>query len=131
MIKAIIYYDGSLNADLCGYLQASECVSDLFPGDRLTCISGEYGYTSNMGTIQLCASFPTDYVIFTNSLFVFNADVVKEQCSNADGGLTDFYILHDGKIDNINLLTDKWLSKTHNLEKIIINGGLEKLYEEK
>ena len=127
MIKAIIYYDRSLNSDLFGYLQASECVPDLFPEYELTYISGEYGYTNNMEAVQLCASFQTNYVILTNSLSVFNADVVKEQCSNADGGVADFYILHDGKIDNINALTDKWLSKTHNLEKIIINGGLEKL----
>lgn len=127
MIKAIIYYDGALDANLCDYLRANEYVSDLFPEYESFYVSGEYGYTSNMEAVQWCASLPTDYVIFTNSLFAFNADVVKEQCSNADGGLADFYILHNGSIDNINALTDKWLSKTHNLEKIVINGGLEKL----
>ena len=127
MIKAIIYYDGALDANLCDYLRTDEYISYCFPEFELYYIDGEYGYTSNMEAVQWCASLPTDYIIFTNSLFAFNADIVKEQCSNADGGLADFYIFCHGGVENINSLTDKRLTKTHNLEKVIINGGLEKL----
>lgn len=127
MIKAIIYYDGALDANLCDYLRTDEYISYCFPEFELYYIDGEYGYTSNMEAVQRCASLPTDYIIFTNSLFAFNADVVKEQCSNADCGLADFYIFCHGGVENINSLTDKRLTKTHNLEKVIINGGLEKL----
>lgn len=127
MIKAIIYYDGQLDANLCDYLRADEYISYFFPECEFFYVDGEYGYTSNMEAVQWCASLPTNYVVYTNSLHVFNADVVKEQCSDVNGDLADFYIFCHGGVVNINELTDKRLTKTHNLEKIIINKGLEKL----
>ena len=127
MIKAIIYYDGKLDANLCDYLRTDEYISYCFPEYKLYYIDGEYGYTSSMEAVEWCASLPTNYIIYTNSLHVFNSDIVKEQCSNADGGLTDFYIFCHGGVENINSLTDRELRKVHNLEKLYINKGLEKL----
>lgn len=127
MIKAIIYYDGQLNDNLCDYLRTDEYISYCFPEYELYYIDGEYGYTSVMEGVEWCASLPTNYIVYTNSLHAFNSDIAKEQCSDANGDLANFYIFCRGSVENINSLTDKRLTKKHNLEKIIINNGLEKL----
>lgn len=125
MIKALVYYDGNLNDKLSDYYYVSELVKSNFSDLEVVYIGGDYGYSNNIRLIERAGSLPTNYVVFTNSPFVVNADIAKEQCSDEDGFLVGFYVFADGKITNLNKLNKK-IKKGHNLEKIITKGEFKK-----
>ena len=128
MIKAVVFMDG----ELWHYLGISDSLKELQnPLTRLLYVDAKYGYTDNQEYIQYIIE-SEDYkrfevIIITNSLTVFNNSRLKEIVSD-DKLLKNYYIIDkDYILKDVNNLTSKELHTSHNLEKLYINNGFEKL----
>lgn len=129
MIKAMVYYDGSLTAKLCDYLAVDEIVKDLFKDLEMFYISGEFGYTANRMAVMRASALPSDFVIFTNSLHVLNNEIAKEQCSEGEREIRNIYILINNKVLPLQRLTAQEIRTFYTLDKMYTNGGFELLEE--
>lgn len=131
MIKAVVFLDDTLNH----YLSISNALEKVqTPLTRFIYIDAQYGYTNTQECIQSILEDETykklEVIVITNSLIVFNDSRLKEAV--CDGILLKNYFILDHRnyeLRRVEDLTKKELHTEHNLEKLYINNGFEKLYD--
>lgn len=126
MIKAVVYVDGPVEFG-CHYRQL-----DCLEFDSTICfyIDAGKGYSECMSMLKDCILSSTKVVVVTNSLEVFNNSSLKESVTLQGGSsaLNSFYLIdRKGRLRTLQDLTDKELHTYHNLQKLYVNNGFEKL----
>lgn len=126
MIKAVVFVDGPVEFG-CHYRQLNH-----LEFDSAVCfyIDAGKGYSECMSLLKDCLFNSAEMVVVTNSLEVFNDSSLKESVTlqGNSSALNRFYLIdREGKLRNLQDLTDKELHTYHNLQKLYVNNGFEKL----
>lgn len=130
MIKAVIFVDGQIDIWCNNAIRATITGDD---ADRVLLMDAAYGYSANKHYIDEVLKYNKEIVIITNSLIVYNDNRLKEATSASDTNsllLNNYYLIDRNEVlRSLQDLTDKELHISHNLEKMYINNGFEKLEE--
>lgn len=130
MIKAVIFVDGQIDIWCNNAIRATITGDD---ADRVLLMDAAYGYSANKHYIDEVLKYNKEIVIITNSLIVYNDNRLKEATSASDTNsllLNNYYLIDRNEVlRSLQDLTDKELHISHDLEKMYINNGFEKLEE--
>lgn len=130
MIKAVIFVDGQIDIWCNNAIRAIITGDD---ADKVLFMDAAYGYSANKHYIDEVLKYNKEIVIITNSLIVYNDNRLKEATSASDTNsllLNNYYLIDRNEVlRSLQDLTDKELHISHDLEKMYINNGFEKLEE--
>lgn len=130
MIKAVIYIDGQID------IWCNDAIRAIITGDdadKVIFVDAAYGYYANKHYVDEIVKFNKDVIVITNSLIVYNDSHLKKFASTSETNstlLNNYYLIdRKSNLRSLQDLTDKELHISHNLEKLYINNGFEKLEE--